>query len=222
MTSDVSTFLETWKSLLPSGIIVRAGALSTNVLPLTCLELASVGEISADRERELQNGRAYAKHALAVFGVHDVDLPVGSDRLPVWPAGFIGSITHTRRNSGGYCAAAVARSDEFLALGIDVEYAVGLDPAVWPTILTATELSQIRSLPANEREGEAIRRWCVKEAMVKAARSRLEPLAIETVKCEADGDRYVLTRKSGAPQRWHARTACWHGLVSAAVAVPLR
>ncbi len=202
MTSDVSTFLETWKSLLPSGIIVRAGALSTNVLPLTCLELASVGEISADRERELQ--------------------PVGSDRLPVWPAGFIGSITHTRRNSGGYCAAAVARSDEFLALGIDVEYAVGLDPAVWPTILTATELSQIRSLPANEREGEAIRRWCVKEAMVKAARSRLEPLAIETVKCEADGDRYVLTRKSGAPQRWHARTACWHGLVSAAVAVPLR
>jgi 4'-phosphopantetheinyl transferase EntD len=222
MTGDVSSFLETWKSLLPSGIRVGAGALSSNVLPLTCSELASVGEISADRKRELQNGRSYAKHALAMFGVHDVDLPVGSDRLPVWPTGFIGSITHTRRNSEGFCAAAVARSDEFLALGIDVEYAVGLDPPVWPTILTVTELSQIRSLPANEREGEAIRRWCVKEAIVKATRRRLEPLVIETENCEADSARYALTQKSDGPERWHARTACWQGLVFAAVAVPLR
>src|SRR6266478_8464453 len=118
MTGDVSSFLETWKSLLPSGIRVSAGALSTNVLPLTCSELASAGEISADRKRELQSGRTYAKHALAMFGVHDVDLPVGSDRLPVWPAGFIGSITHIQKHSGGYCTAAVARSEEFLALGI--------------------------------------------------------------------------------------------------------
>jgi 4'-phosphopantetheinyl transferase EntD len=215
-----SSSLETWKSLLPLGIEVCAGEFSTDVLPLTPRELASVGAISADRRLELQNGRTCAKHALAKFKVHDIDLPQGNDRLPVWPAGFIGSITHTRKNSEGYCAAAVARSEEFLALGIDAEYTVGLDPLVWPTVLTATELSKVCNLPANERGSEAMRRWCVKEAMVKAGRCPLEPLVIETEKCEPG--RYGLTHKSGSPQGWHARAAGWGGLVFAAVAVPLR
>jgi 4'-phosphopantetheinyl transferase EntD len=216
----VSSSLETWKSLLPPGIEVCAGEFSTDVLPLTSRELASVGAISADRKHELQNGRTQAKHALAMFDLHVVDLPIGSDRLPVWPAGFIGSITHTRKHSEGYCAAAVARSEEFLALGIDAEYAVGLDPLDWPTVLTAKELSEISKLPANERQGEAMRRWCVKEATAKAARCPLEPLVIETEKSEAG--RYGLTHKSGSPQGWHARTAHWGGLVFAAVAIPQR
>ncbi len=220
MTCEVLSFVEIWKSLLPPGIRVGAGPLSTDVLPLTRPELASVGGISAERKRELQSGRTYAKRALATFGIYDVDLPTGSDRLPVWPKGFIGSITHTRRNSEGFCAAAVARSDEFLVLGIDVEYAIGLDPLVWPTILTLTELDKIRSLPVDEREREAVRRWCVKEAMVKAIRSPLEPLLIETDICETNSDRYVFTHKSGGAQGWHARTAYWHGMVLAAVAVP--
>jgi 4'-phosphopantetheinyl transferase EntD len=220
MTANVSSSLETWKSLLPPGIQVCAGEFSTDVLPLTPRELASVGAIRADRRRELQNGRTRAKHALAMFNLHDVDLPVGSDHLPIWPAGFTGSITHVRKHSEGYCAAAVARLEEFLTLGIDVEYAVGLDPLDWPTVLTARELSDIRNLPANERESEAMRRWCVKEAMVKAARCPLEPLVIETEISEAG--RYGLTHKSGSPQGWHARTAHWGGLVFAAVAVPFR
>jgi 4'-phosphopantetheinyl transferase EntD len=44
-------------------------------------------------------------------------LPSGADRMPVWPAGVVGSITH----SAGYCAAVAAPGDRFRAIGIDME-----------------------------------------------------------------------------------------------------
>src|SRR5436190_15379026 len=92
MTRRVSSLVETLRSLLPPGIEVCAGEFSTDALPLSPRELASVGALNVDRKHELQNGRTYAKHALAAFGIRDVELPVASDRSPIWPAGFIGSI----------------------------------------------------------------------------------------------------------------------------------
>jgi 4'-phosphopantetheinyl transferase EntD len=220
MMAVTSTFLETWKTLLPPGIKVSGGALVRDAPALTSRERASVGAITSERQREFQSGRACAKRALSLYGVLDIDLPVGSDRSPIWPAGFIGSITHVRKNSEGFCAAAVARSDHFLALGIDVEYGAGLAAGVWPTILATSELDQIRKLPINEREVEVIRRWCAKEAMAKAARRSIDPLAVETQNSNADRNLYSLTERSGRAQGWHARVACWGNLVLAGVAVP--
>jgi 4'-phosphopantetheinyl transferase EntD len=217
---DVVSLLETWSQLLPSNIRVDAGDFSENIAPLTARELASAGTISPHRMQELQTGRAYAKHALSMMGVNDVELPIGSDRSPVWPAGFVGSITHARSHSREYCAAAVARSDEIRAIGIDAEYVTGLDPQVWPTILTVTELFQIRGLPANERESEVIHRWCIKEATAKAARELFEPSAIETEKRESEGDWFAFTPGLLGTRRWHARAAIANGLVLAAVVVP--
>ena len=217
---DVAFRLEAWAELLPWNISVDAGEFLEDAAPLTARELASAGMISADRMRELKTGRTYAKRALSMMGVNDVELPIGIDRSPVWPTGFVGSITHARSCGRGYCAAAVARSNEIRAIGIDVEFVAGLDPEVWPTILTEAELCQIGDLPANERESEVIHRWCIKEATIKAARHLFEPGAIETERGEIKGDWFSFTPASVGARRWPARAATSNGLVFAAVVVP--
>lgn len=82
--------------------------------------------LSADavirRRRDFTAGRVCARRALTRLGVWGVPIPVGSNRAPQWPAGITGSITHTQ----GYCAAAAARTTEFLSIGIDAERSVPL------------------------------------------------------------------------------------------------
>jgi 4'-phosphopantetheinyl transferase EntD len=161
----------------------------------------------------------YAKHALAKFNMYDMDLPVGNDRSPIWPLGFIGSITHVRDASEGFCAAAVARSTDFIGLGVDTEFATGLAPVAWPVILTPAELSQMRALSPPQRQSEVLRRWSAKEALVKAARIPFEPSTIETT--ELNPGEYAISHELST-ESWHARTVVWNGLVCAAVVIARR
>ena len=222
MIAEANQFSDAWASLLPAEVRIQAGALSIDVIRLTRAELASAGEMGAERRYEFENGRTYAKRALAAFGANNVELPVGSDRAPIWPKGYVGSITHVRKGIDGYCAAAVARSSEYSAIGIDVEYSTGLAPSVWPTILTAGELEQLHGLSSPKRESEVIRRWCVKEATIKASRLISHPLCVETKRCPNNRNRFFLFHISGEPFPWEVRTDVLNGLVLAAVAVPFR
>jgi 4'-phosphopantetheinyl transferase EntD len=69
------------------------------------------------RRREFAAGRTVARQALQRLGYTPSPIIAGPDREPIWPAGLVGSITHC----AGYCAAALARSDSLLGLGIDAE-----------------------------------------------------------------------------------------------------
>ena len=60
------------------------------------------------------------------LGHEPVALPVGPGRAPVWPAGIIGSISHT----DDIAIAAVARQSELRSLGIDLESADPLEPGL--------------------------------------------------------------------------------------------
>ena len=162
------TFTDIWRELLPEDINVGAGAIVAP--PSTAPRSTPIVDLSLDRQSEFYSGRLYAKEALALFDVHGAYLAVAADRRPVWPAGYIGSITHTRRGSNGLCAAAVARADKWRAIGIDAEFIGTIAPRVWPSILTESELTQVIALRANERDAEVTRRWCVKESASKAAR----------------------------------------------------
>ena len=217
MTESISTYREVWRQLLPAGVEVGAGAIVV-ALPPSAFSSPSSSDLGSDRITEFYSGRVYAREALALFGVHSADLAVGSDRRPIWPAGYIGSITHTRKSSRGFCAAAVARAEEWSAIGIDAEYAGGIAPAAWPAILTQSELTQIKSLPPNEREPEVTRRWCVKEAAVKAAHLPLDPLALET--SEYESDCYILSGIMTRLDNCRVRTAFWNKIVCAALAIP--
>ena len=90
------------------------------------------------RRDEYARGRWCARSALEQFGVSDFALVPGPRRAPLWPQGFVGSITH----SGSYCAAAVARSDEIRALGIDAEELSVLSQEVIEVIAGTRERSR--------------------------------------------------------------------------------
>jgi 4'-phosphopantetheinyl transferase EntD len=146
---------------------------------------------------ELKSGRFYAKRALAMLGLHGVDIPIGSNRAPMWPRGVVGSLTHVRGRDGGHVAAAVGRESEFRAIGIDVETEGGLHPSLWDQVLTAREFERVGILPATIRSAEAQLVWCAKEAFIKAIRQLIDPMEVEI---DRDANSY------GYPATWRVRT----------------
>jgi enterobactin synthetase component D len=77
--------------------------------------------LSNARDRRLATflaGRYCAARALNAAGAGgDVRVDFGAEREPLWPAGFVGSITHTT----GFAGAVVARDGDVVSLGIDTE-----------------------------------------------------------------------------------------------------
>ncbi|MFJ1637811.1 MULTISPECIES: 4'-phosphopantetheinyl transferase [unclassified Streptomyces] len=69
------------------------------------------------RRREFTGARHCARRALAELSVPPAPILPGRHGAPVWPAGITGSITHTE----DYRAAAVARTADIRAIGIDAE-----------------------------------------------------------------------------------------------------
>jgi 4'-phosphopantetheinyl transferase EntD len=116
------------------------------------------------RRREFIAGRVLFRQALAALGQAPLSLPQGTDRAPVWPEGWVGSITHTR----AFCAVAVAPSNAFLGVGIDAEDEAPLKEDLWPRILTAPELAALSTLPATEQGTFAKFVFSAKEAAYKA------------------------------------------------------
>ena len=83
-------------------------------------ELACPASISGSvikRQAEFLAGRFCAAKALLIKLATNTHISIGKNRAPVWPAGFIGSITHSRN----IAMAAVARVDEYQYVGLDVE-----------------------------------------------------------------------------------------------------
>ena len=125
-------------------------------------EVACLGRAVASRREEFAAGRACARRALREFGVVNFPLAVAEDRCPVWPEGFVGSITHTE----GYCACVVARASSMRALGIDTERSGRVKPELWPRIC-GPESAWLQGLPAEQRPAAATLIFSAKEAFYK-------------------------------------------------------
>lgn len=116
------------------------------------------------RRLEFSTGRACARRALSRLGVAHAALPPGTDRMPIWPLGFVGSITHTQ----SFCAAAVARCDDGLkSVGIDIEPAEPLPDDLLETICQGPERDWIERGAAGERGLLARAVFCAKECAFK-------------------------------------------------------
>lgn len=126
-------------------------------------EARHLGAAVEKRAHEFTAGRLCARHALAESGAPDGPLEVGIDRLPSWPSGFTGSITHTE----GFCGAVVAKRKDVRALGLDAEVITQVSSEIWPEILTATETAWIMMLPAVQQLCAAALMFSAKEAFFK-------------------------------------------------------
>lgn len=115
------------------------------------------------RVHQSRCARALAIDLLAGLGcVTDIigKGPVGD---PVWPQGFVGSLSHTE----SYAAAVVAPSRTCAALGIDVEPDLPLPPDTDGLILRDQERHWLTSL-ADDHAGADRLLFCAKECVHKA------------------------------------------------------
>jgi len=80
-------------------------------------ELGITTSMVEKRRAEFTHGRHCARSAMQMLGLEAVPILKGPDREPVWPQGIVGSITHTE----GAAAAVVARANDLVAIGLDME-----------------------------------------------------------------------------------------------------
>jgi 4'-phosphopantetheinyl transferase EntD len=95
--------------------------------------------------REFALGRTCARDALALLDGPRAAIPMGRFRDPVWPFGYVGSITH----SHGFCAAAVAKvaceGGNIIGIGIDCEPAAPLPNELPGLVCSADECAWLKS-----------------------------------------------------------------------------
>jgi 4'-phosphopantetheinyl transferase EntD len=109
-------------------------------------EAACIARYGVKRRREFTMGRNLARRAFAQLGIEGFALLSDGDRVPRWPEGVVGSISHC----AGCCAVAVARRGRILSLGLDVERADRLEDELVARICTPREIERASTLPPPE------------------------------------------------------------------------
>lgn len=135
--------------------------------PLFDAEEPLVARAVEKRKWEFRAGRHCARCALGALGVPEAAILIGSDRAPLWPAGVVGSITHTGAGSRAFAAAVVARASEVRALGVDAELAEPLGENLLPRVLVPAEQAFVDTLDGRERGLIAMLYFSAKEAFYK-------------------------------------------------------
>jgi 4'-phosphopantetheinyl transferase EntD len=103
--------------------------------PLFPQEETLIRDAVDGRRREFRTVRGCARLALAQLGIPRPALLPGERGAPSWPRGVVGSMTHC----AGYRAAAVARVEDVVMLGVDAEPNAALPDDVLEAITTTRE-----------------------------------------------------------------------------------
>ncbi|MBI3991848.1 MAG: 4'-phosphopantetheinyl transferase superfamily protein [Candidatus Lambdaproteobacteria bacterium] len=126
-------------------------------------------QAGAARRYDFALGRAAAREAMARLpgaGPELAQAPVlrRTGRMPRWPAGIVGAITH----AGGWAAAAAARESEYRGVGLDLERL--RDPAarLAARILRPEEQAALAGPGWGTRAQRFTVAFCAKEAIYKA------------------------------------------------------
>lgn len=127
-------------------------------------ETGAIAKAVLSRRQQYTAARCLARRALAGLGLPPCPLLNDGRRAPIWPPGIVGSITHTQT----WCAVAVARASEVSALGIDVEVARPLEPALWERVCRPGERDFLLASPQAQRGLLAKAIFSAKESAYKA------------------------------------------------------
>ena len=122
-------------------------------------EAESIASHAPHVRRASGAARIAGRALLARLGLPDHAIPKSASGAPVWPDGVLGSFAHEQE----VAVAAVARSGDIAALGIDVEPAEPLPSELQALVLTKREREQ---LPRASWSGRLV--FAAKEAVYKA------------------------------------------------------
>jgi 4'-phosphopantetheinyl transferase EntD len=150
-------------ALFPPGVVAFERREPGDLADLLPAEAACCAGFAPKRAAEFAAGRACAHAALAALGRPDAPLVARADRSPDWPAGVVGSISHT----SGFCVAVAAPGTAFAGIGIDVEIVDRIAPELWEQVFVARERERFAALPEAARSRAASIAFCAKEAFYK-------------------------------------------------------
>ena len=193
---------EGFRSLLGPGFAVVAEAPQGGAGGLTDDEQAYIGRAVPGRQAEFASARRCARRALADLGVVAGSLVPYPDRSPRWPAGVRGSISHVR----SCCAVAVTPEAMVAGVGIDLEIAEPLAPALMDRVCTAAEQTRLAAVAADRRGALAKLIFSAKEAVYKcqypSTLAVLDFLDVELA-LDLDGDSFrVVSAPAGVSADW--------------------
>lgn len=134
--------------------------------PVSPAEEVLVERAVDKRKREFRAGRNAAHSLFSQLGIHHPDLLKATQREPAWPAGWVGSISHTQ----GICVVVLASTRHAASVGLDVEQATPLNPDLREMICRPEELAQINRLRAEHGAAPAYEKliFSAKESVHKA------------------------------------------------------
>ena len=187
------------RRLLPPVVASSAGLIADHYPPLPPEELAATERMTAGRRQEFSAGRAHARTVLQRLGLDSPVVPVGADRSPRWPRGFVGSISH----AGELVLAVAASCTRVRALGVDLEPGLPLDNDLVNRICRPEELSRLAASAEPLRQAKLI--FSAKESVYKCVAPQMG-IFLDFPDLEIIFD--------GEPERFHARG---HGKAAALI-----
>lgn len=147
--------------MLPAGVVASAGAIAGSIATLAAAERPAAARMSHRRLREFSAGREHARAALEQLGLRSPGVAVGPGRAPLWPAGFVGSISH----AGNLVLAVAAPTTALRAIGVDLEPAVPLDADLVHRVCRPGELERLASPASAAQRAKLI--FSAKESVYK-------------------------------------------------------
>lgn len=124
-----------FRPLLPRDVVVVEGRITDAQGPLFNVEASAIRFATEKRQREYGAGRFMAHAALLMLVGKPHPVGTAADHSPQWPAGVVGSITHTDTMA----AVAVARAATWASVGIDLEETARVDASLAHVICTPRE-----------------------------------------------------------------------------------
>ena len=136
--------------------------IDSSVMPYAAIP-DSLTNSSAKRRREFIAGRLCANRAVARLGSEQA-VGMGSDRLPIWPEGIVGSISH----SDSLACAVACKAGHCRSIGIDTEPIVAKQTAneIAELVFRDEEEKLLRSIAKTTEELLTIT-FSVKESVYK-------------------------------------------------------
>ncbi len=123
------------------------------------------------RKAEFLAGRYAAQQAIKKLGIEKTTVRVGQHRNPIWPAGLVGSITHT--STQAICA--VAKNTDYQSIGIDLADPISLTTAndIKDHIIQQQEAEAFSKLPLTFEQSLTLA-FSAKESLFKALYPQVE------------------------------------------------
>ena len=153
------------EGLLDPGVQIEASAHDFGVADLLPEEKPLVARAVESRQREFATGRVLARRLLRRSGRPDGPLLRDEDRVPIWPEGIVGSVTHC----AGLCLVAIAPSRAQRGIGLDVEPDEAVKEGVARVVCRGEEHDWVNAaadIDAQRRRVKLI--FSIKEATYKA------------------------------------------------------